>query len=89
MTKIELEKTQSQRIELAQDYKTRSFEELAKKQNQLRVTRTKTDALKERLEDTILKAPIDGVITKVYPKGPGEIISAGAEVIEIAPFLIN
>lgn len=85
-TKIELEKTQSQRIELAQDYKTRSFEELAKKQNQLRVTRTKTDALKERLEDTILKAPIEGVITKVYPKGPGEIISAGAEVIEIAPF---
>ena len=84
--KIELEKTQSQRIELAQDYKTRSFEELAKKQNQLRVTRTKTDALKERLEDTILKAPIEGVITKVYPKGPGEIISAGAEVIEIAPF---
>ena len=84
--KIELEKTESQRIELAQDYKTRSFEELAKKQNQLRVTRTKTDALKERLEDTILKAPIDGVITKVYPKGPGEIISAGAEVIEIAPF---
>ena len=86
-TKIELEKTQSQRIELAQDYKTRSFEELAKKQNQLRVTRTKTDAPRA-LEDT-LKAPIDGVITKVYPKGPGEIISAGAEVIEIAPFLIN
>lgn len=88
-TKIELEKVQSQRNELSQDYKTRAFEELAKKQNQLRVTQTKTDALRERLRDTILNSPIDGIITKVFPKGPGEIISAGEEVIEIAPFFEN
>lgn len=88
-TKIELEKVQSQRNELSQDYKTRAFEELAKKQNQLRVTQTKTDALRERLRDTILNSPIDGIITKVFPKGPGEIISSGEEVIEIAPFFEN
>ena len=36
-----------------------------------------------------MNSPIDGIITKVFPKGPGEIISAGEEVIEIAPFFEN
>ena len=71
-TKIELEKVQSQRNELSQVYKTSDIEELAKKQNQLRVTQTKTDALREWLRDTILNSPIDGIITKVFPKGPGK-----------------
>ena len=88
-TQIELAKTRSRREELFKNYRAQAFENLAKKQNQLRVTKTKTNALLERLDDTKLRAPISGVVTKVYPKGAGEIISGGKEVIEIAPFFKN
>ena len=70
-------------------FKAESFEELARKQNQLRLTKTKTDALLDRLTDTDLKAPISGVITKIHPKGVGEIVTGGKELIEIAPFFKN
>ena len=88
-TNIELDKTQSRRQELFKNFKERDFEDLAKKQNQLRLTRTKTEALKERLNQTELKSPIDGIITKVYPKGVGEIATGGKELIEVAPFFSN
>ena len=88
-TNIELDKTQSRRQELFKNFKARAFEDLAKKQNQLRLTRTKTEALKERLNQTELKSPIDGIITKVYPKGVGEIATGGKELIEVAPFFSN
>ena len=55
----------------------------------MRLTKTKTDALLDRLTDTDLKAPISGVITKIHPKGVGEIVTGGKELIEIAPFFKN
>ena len=86
---IELEKTRAQLKELDKNYTAKSFEELARKQNQLRLTRTKTSALKERLKDTKLRSPIDGIITKIYPKGNGAIVTGGDDVVEVAPFFNN
>ena len=75
--------------ELDKNYTAKSFEELARKQNQLRLTKTKTSALKERLKDTKLRSPIDGIITKIYPKGNGAIVTGGDDVVEVAPFFNN
>ena len=86
---IELEKTRAQLKELDKNYTAKSFEELARKQNQLRLTKTKTSALKERLKDTKLRSPIDGIITKIYPKGNGAIVTGGDDVVEVAPFFNN
>ena len=86
---IELEKTRAQLKELDKNYTAKSFEELARKQNQLRLTRTKTSALKERLKDTKLRSPINGIITKIYPKGNGAIVTGGDDVVEVAPFFNN
>ena len=87
--KIELQKIAAQAVDVMKRFKAESFEELARKQNQLRLTKTKTDALLDRLTDTDLKAPISGVITKIHPKGVGEIVTGGKELIEIAPFFKN
>ena len=87
--KIELQKIAAQAVDVMKRFKAESFEELARKQNQLRLTKTKTDALLDRLTDTDLKAPISGVITKIHPKGVGEIVTGGKELIEIAPFFNN
>ena len=86
---IELEKTRAQLKELDKNYTAKSFEELARKQNQLRLTKTKTSALKERLKDTKLRSPINGIITKIYPKGNGAIVTGGDDVVEVAPFFNN
>ena len=86
---IELEKTRAQLKELDKNYTAKSFEELARKQNQLRLTKTKTSALKERLKDTKPRSPIDGIITKIYPKGNGAIVTGGDDVVEVAPFFNN
>ena len=86
---IELEKTRAQLKEIDKNYTAKSFEELARKQNQLRLTKTKTSALKERLKDTKLRSPINGIITKIYPKGNGAIVTGGDDVVEVAPFFNN
>ena len=86
---IELSKTQAQLAELDKNYRAKSFEDLARKQNQLRLTRTKTQALQERLHETTLRTPIDGIITKIVPKGSGAIVNGGDEIIEVAPFFNN
>ncbi len=87
--KIELQKIAAQAEDVMKRFKANSFEDLARKQNQLRLTKTKTDALLDRLSDTDLKAPISGTITKIHPKGVGEIVTGGKELIEIAPFFEN
>ena len=84
-----MKKTRIKQGEVIETHKTKAFEELAQKQNELRIQQTKTESLENRLEDSTLRSPIDGVITKVYQKGAGAIVRTGDPVVEVAPYFDN
>ena len=88
-TQLELTKTKIKQSEIIESHKTKAFEELALKQNELRIQQTKTESLKNRLEDSTIRSPINGVVTNVFQKGPGAIVKTGDPIVEVAPYFDN
>ena len=88
-TQLELTKTKIKQSEILESHKTKAFEELALKQNELRIQQTKTESLKNRLEDSTIRSPINGVVTNVFQKGPGAIVKTGDPIVEVAPYFDN
>lgn len=75
--------------EIITNHKSNAFDALAPKKVEFQITKAETIALKKRLSDNALKSPIDGIITKVYPAGEGEIVNAGSDLVEIIPISNN
>ena len=88
-TQLELAKTKIKQSEIIESHKTKAFEELALKQNELRIQETKTESLKNRLDDSTIRSPINGVVTNVFQKGPGAIVKTGDPIVEVAPYFDN
>ena len=82
---IEFSKNEQQKKEMFMSFKTTSLDELAKKENEVQILRTKTNVLQERVSANKLLSPVNGFVTKVIPSGIGAIIKSGDPVIEIVP----
>lgn len=82
---IEFSKNEQQKKEMLLSFKTASLDELATKENEVQIIRTKTNVLKERVSANKLLSPVNGFVTKVMPSGPGAVIKSGDPVIEIVP----
>ena len=82
---IEFSKNEQQKKEMLLSFKTASLDDLANKENEVQIIRTKTNVLKERVSANKLLSPVNGFVTKVMPSGPGAVIKSGEPVIEIVP----
>lgn len=82
---IEFSKNEQQKKEMLLSFKTASLDDLANKENEVQIIRTKTNVLKERVSANKLLSPVNGFVTKVMPSGPGAVIKSGDPVIEIVP----
>ena len=82
---INSSQNEEKKKEIMSNYKTMSYEDLATKENEREIIKTKTNALKERVSASYLISPVDGFITKVMPSGPGAIVNSGESIIEIVP----
>ena len=82
---IEFTKNEQQKKEMLISFKTASLDELAKKENDVQIIRTKTNVLQERVSANKLLSPVNGFVTKVMPSGPGAVVNSGDPVIEIVP----
>jgi len=82
---IEFSKNEQQKKEMLLSFKTASLDDLANKENEVQIIRTKTNVLKERVSANQLLSPVNGFVTKVMPSGPGAVIKSGDPVIEIVP----
>ena len=82
---IEFSKNEQQKKEMLLSFKTASLDDLANKENEVQIIRTKTNVLKERVSANQLLSPVNGFVTKVMPSGPGAVIKSGEPVIEIVP----
>jgi len=82
---IEFSKNEQQKKEMLLSFKTASLDDLANKENEVQIIRTKTNVLKERVSANQLLSHVNGFVTKVMPSGPGAVIKSGEPVIEIVP----
>lgn len=82
---IELNQNGQRKKGILSDYKANSFEELANKENEREIIKTKTNALRERVSANQLLSPVNGFITKVMPSGPGAVVKSGEAILEIVP----
>jgi membrane fusion protein, adhesin transport system len=83
--KIEIQTLAEREKEVVASHKAAAFDALAPKRVEFEITKAETLALQKRLADSQLTAPIDGIITKVHPSGPGTIVNAGADLVELVP----
>ena len=82
---IEISRLKKKQDELRIDYQAEAQEILVKKETEARQLAAESKALKDRVESTILKAPIAGTITKVHPPGIGFVVSPAEPLIEMVP----
>ncbi len=84
-SEIQLVKNAKQQEELWSSYQAESLKELATKQIELEVIKTKTEVLRERVSANELLSPVTGVVTKVMPPGPGVVVKSGEPILELVP----
>ena len=83
--RIELDRNTQRKREVITNYRAQALEAYAAKQNESDILNTKTNSLEERVAANELRSPVNGVVTKVMPSGPGTVISSGEPVVEIVP----
>ncbi len=71
--------------ETAESYKLTAQDELTKVYEEIQKTKEDIDYLQQKLDDTIVLSPSDGVINKIAFKTKGEAISPGSIIAEIIP----
>jgi len=88
-TEIEIDILKQKQYQLLAEYKSAAEEAFSSKKNELRLLRTETGLLRERLRNSKLISPINGVVTKVEIAGVGTVVRAGEPILEIVPISEN
>ena len=83
--KIQLARNAKQQEEVWLNYQAESLNELATKEIELDVIKTKTEVLRERVSANELLSPVTGVVTKVMPPGSGVVVKSGEPILELVP----
>lgn len=71
--------------QLQQDWRARAANELAAAQAELAARRRTLPALEERVDRTVVRAPLDGRVNRVLVSTVGGTVQAGAPIVEIVP----
>lgn len=82
---IEIKALVKQKREVILNSQNIARSELVQKENELRLMQADTNSLRERVENSKLKSPVSGIVTKVNVAGFGAVISGGEVVVEIIP----
>ena len=80
IVEAELEITQ-----LKKRFTAQVVDELTLAQNELFDYQQRLTALSIELDRTIVKAPVKGLVMAISPNGPGEVVRAGEELMQIVP----
>ncbi len=71
--------------ETTQSYRSSSKDELVVAANDLRQVKEDINFLSQKITETIIKSPNDGVVNKINIKTKGEAVSPGTVIAEIIP----
>ena len=80
-----LKTIESRRLEVVSTAKSTAYQEWVQGKERLDALLEEQKVLSTQLDSMIVRAPFDGVVTKVYPKGDGAVVGAGDALVEIVP----
>jgi len=80
--KVELQK---KLIQLERSFESEARQRLAEVRKNYEQALAEQNSLDDRLEATRITAEIGGVVSAVYPNGPGAVVSAGEILLDIVP----
>ena len=84
-TKLEIEQIDSQLDAVQINYNTEIYQERSQVTGEIAELEVRLPAIRQRLKETEIRSPIDGVVNRVFFNSVGAVVSSGEVVAEIVP----
>ena len=84
-TELETRQIASKIETVQQDFKTNIYQELAEVIGEISELQARLPAIRQRLKETEIRSPIDGIVNRVFFNTAGAVVGMGEIVAEIVP----
>ena len=84
-TELETRQIASKIETVQQDFKTNIYQERAEVIGEISELRARLPAIRQRLKETEIRSPIDGIVNRVFFNSAGAVVGMGEIVAEIVP----
>ena len=84
-TKLEIQQTASKIKTVETTYETEIYQERAEVIGEIFELETRLPAIRQRLQETEIRSPINGIVNRVFFNSVGSVVSSGEIVAEIVP----
>ena len=84
-TELEIEQTSSQLDAVQINYNTEIYQERSQVTGEIAELEVRLPAIRQRLKETEIRSPIDGIVNRVFFNSLGAVVSSGEIIAEIVP----
>jgi adhesin transport system membrane fusion protein len=84
-TELEIEQTRSQIDAVQINYNTEIYQERSQVTGEIAELEVRLPAIRQRLKETEIRSPIDGIVNRVFFNSLGAVVSSGEIIAEIVP----
>jgi adhesin transport system membrane fusion protein len=84
-TKLEIEQVVSQLQSVQINYNTEIYQERSQVTGEIAELEVRLPAIRQRLKETEIRSPIDGIVNRVFFNSLGAVVSSGEVIAEIVP----
>ena len=84
-TELEIEQVSSQLDAIQINYNTEIYQERSQVTGEIAELEVRLPAIRQRLNETEIRSPIDGIVNRVFFNSVGAVVSSGEVVAEIVP----
>jgi len=84
-TKLEIEQIDSQLDAVQINFNTEIYQERSQVTGEIAELEVRLPAIRQRLNETEIRSPIDGIVNRVFFNSVGAVVSSGEVVAEIVP----
>ncbi|MDA9243052.1 HlyD family type I secretion periplasmic adaptor subunit [Amylibacter sp.] len=84
-TELEIEQVGSQLQSVQINYNTKIYQERSQVTGEIAELEVRLPAIRQRLKETEIRSPIDGIVNRVFFNSLGAVVSSGEVIAEIVP----
>ena len=84
-TQLEIKQVDSKILVVKQEYKTKIYEERTRVISEISELRAQLPAIRQKLRETDIRSPIEGVVNRVFFNNVGAVVGSGEVIAEIVP----
>ena len=84
-SEVDIEQIASKTLTVKQNYKTNIYQERSEVIGEISELEARLPAIRQRLKETDIRSPIDGIVNRVFYNNVGAVVGGGEIVAEIVP----